>query len=424
MLTAFAILLSVTALLAFLNERFLRFPTTVGVTLAGALASILLIGLDALGLAGPRGWATQILQTLDFTDFVLNGILSILLFAGALSLDARQMLRQRTSILTLAVLSTLLSTFLIGFAAYGIFGLVGLNVPLLWSLLFGALISPTDPVAVLDLLKRAAVPKRIETLIAGESLFNDGVGVVIFLVIAGMAGIGHGHGEGSLVGALELFGREALGGMAFGALLGGLGYLMLREIEQHAVEVLITLALVVGGYVLAAALGISGPLAMVVAGLILSGSRHLAFGTATREHIESFWETTDQVLNILLFAFIGLDVLLTETTVPQIMAGLLLVAASLLARWLSVALPFTLVRGRDGYGAYTVRLLTWGGLRGGIAISLVLGLPETPYRTHLVTATYIIVLFSIAVQGLTIMPLVHKAVAASPEEPEQNPLPH
>ena len=413
MLTAFALLLSVTAVLAFLNERFFRLPTTVGVTLAGALASLLLIALDALGLAGPRGWAAGLLETLDFTDFVLNGILSILLFAGALGLDARQLLRQRFSVLTLAVFSTLLSTFLIGFAAYGIFGLVGLHVPLLWSLLFGALISPTDPVAVLDLLKRAAVPKRIETLIAGESLFNDGVGVVIFLVIAGMAGIG--HSAGGVLGALELFGREALGGMAFGALLGGLGYLMLREIEQHAVEVLITLALVIGGYVAASALGVSGPLAMVVAGLLISAERHVAFGEKTREHIESFWETTDQVLNILLFAFIGLDVLLTETTGPQIVAGLLLVLASLLARWISVALPFPLIRRHEEYGRYTVRLLTWGGLRGGIAISLVLGLPEAPYRTHLVTATYIIVLFSIAVQGLTIMPLVHKAVAASPD---------
>lgn len=419
MLTAFALLLSVTAVLAFLNERFFRLPTTVGVTLAGALSSMLLIALDALGLTGPRGWAAGLLETLDFTDFVLNGILSILLFAGALGLDARQLLRQRFSILTLAVFSTLLSTFLIGFAAYGIFGLVGLNVPLLWSLLFGALISPTDPVAVLDLLKRAAVPKRIETLIAGESLFNDGVGVVIFLVIAGMAGIGHSHGTGSVVGALELFGREALGGMAFGALLGAIGFLMLREIEQHAVEVLITLALVVGGYVAASALGVSGPLAMVIAGLLISAGRDVAFGEETREHIESFWETTDQVLNILLFAFIGLDVLLTETTGPQIVAGLLLVLASLLARWISVALPFPLIRRHEDYGRYTVRLLTWGGLRGGIAISLVLGLPQTPYRTHLVTATYIIVLFSIAVQGLTIMPLVHKAVAASPDNAEQ-----
>lgn len=416
MLSAFAVLLCVTALLAYLNDRFLHFPTTVGVTLAGALASILLIALDALGLPGLRGWAAGVLQTLDFTNFVLNGILSVLLFAGALSLDARQMLRQRRSILLLAFLSTLISTALIGFAAYGVFALVGLDVPLMWALLFGALISPTDPVAVLDLLKRARVPVKIETLIAGESLFNDGVGVVIFLALAGAAGLG-GHGaEVSAAGVAGLFAQEALGGLAFGALLGGLGFVLLRGVKEHAVEILLTLALVVGGYVAAAALGISGPLAMVVAGLVISAYKHTLFTPSTQELVEGFWETIDQVLNILLFAFIGLDVLLTETTGAQILASVILIGVALAARWISVALPFALVRAREGYGAYTVRLLTWGGLRGGIAISLALGLPDSPYRTHVVTVTYAIVLFTIAVQGLTIMPIVRRAVEATPEE--------
>jgi CPA1 family monovalent cation:H+ antiporter len=417
MLTAFATLLCVTALLAYLNERYLHFPTTVGVTLSGALASIVLIALDALGLVpGVRGWAAALLKTLNFTNFVLNGILAVLLFAGALSLDARQLMRQRGSILTLAFLSTLISTFLIGFAAYFVFGLLGLDVPLIWAMLFGALISPTDPVAVLDLLKRARVPKRIETLIAGESLFNDGVGVVLFLALAGVAGIGGGHDGGvSALGVLTLFVREAGGGLLFGGLLGVWGYVLLRSINQHAVEVLVTLALVVGGYVAAAALGISGPLAMVVAGLVISANRHAVFSPETGELVESFWETIDQVLNILLFTFIGLDVLLTRTTGAQLIASAVLIAVALAARWISVALPFALVRAREGYGAYTVRLLTWGGLRGGIAISLALSLPATPYRTHILTATYVIVLFTIAVQGLTILPLVRKAAAASPD---------
>ena len=254
MLTAFAVLLCLTAALAYLNERFFHFPTTVGVTLSGALAGILLVVLDALALPGIGHWARLMLKTLNFTDFVLNGILSLLLFAGALSLNASQMLKQRVSILTLAVFSTLISTFLIGFSAYFVFGWLGLGVPLLLSLLFGALISPTDPVAVLDLLKRANVPARIETLIAGESLFNDGVGIVIFVVLAELAGISGGHQvRPDALSAAMLFVREALGGAALGGLLGVVGVYLLRTIENAAVEVLLTLALVVGGFVLAAA---------------------------------------------------------------------------------------------------------------------------------------------------------------------------
>lgn len=413
MVTAFVVLLCLAAVLAWVNERFIKIPTTVGVTLAGAVASILLIVLDVFGWTfGLKAQAQTLLETLDFTSFVLNGILSVLLFAGALSLDARQLWAQRASILTLASVSTIISTILIGLVAWATFRLVGLEVPLVGALLFGALISPTDPVAVLDLLRRAKVPKKIETLIAGESLFNDGVGVVLFIVIAGAAGVSGGHGEASVLGAVLVFGQEALGGMAFGALLGWVGYRMCASIDGHVVEVIITLALVLGGYFAATAMGMSGPLAMVIAGLIISAHKERAFFEETRHHVEGFWETLDQVLNILLFAFIGLDVLLTETTVPQILASLVLIVAALAIRFVSVWAPMYLVRTRDGYGAWTVRLLTWGGLRGGIAISLALGLPPSPYRTHVVTATYAIVLFTIAVQGLTVMPIVRKAIAA------------
>lgn len=413
MATAFAILLCLAAVLGWINERFIKIPTTVGVTLAGAVASILLIVLDTFGLTfGLKAQAQVLLETLDFTTFVLNGILSVLLFAGALSLDARQLWSQRASILTLASVSTIISTVLIGLVAWGVFRLVGLDVPLAGALLFGALISPTDPVAVLDLLKRAKVPKKIETLIAGESLFNDGVGVVLFIVIAGAAGISSGHGEASLTGAVVVFVQEAIGGMAFGAVLGWIGYRMCASIDGHVVEVIITLALVLGGYFAATAMGMSGPLAMVVAGLIVSATKERAFYEETRHHVEGFWETLDQVLNILLFAFIGLDVILTPTSGAQIVAGIVMIAVALVARFVSVALPMFLVRSRDGYGPWTIRMLTWGGLRGGIAISLALGLPPSPYRSTLVTATYAVVLFTIAVQGLTVMPVVRKAVAA------------
>ncbi|HRC65059.1 MAG TPA: sodium:proton antiporter [Dermatophilaceae bacterium] len=413
MLTAFAVLLCLSALLAWANERWVHLPSTVAVTLAGAASSIVLILLDTQGWTfGLKQQAIELWQALDFTAFVLNGILSLMLFAGAMSLDATLMMRLRAGILTFAGVSTAISTVLIGFGAWGVFHLVGLDIPLIWSLLFGALLSPTDPVAVLDMLKRAKVPKKIETLIAGESLFNDGVGVVFFIVIASAAGVGGGHTEPSLTGALVVFVQEALGGIAFGALIGWITYRLCRSIEAASVEILLTLASVVGGYVLAAGLGLSGPLAMVVAGLVMSAGKERAFGEHTRERIEGFWETLDEVLNILLFAFIGLDVLLTPTAVGEVLAGLLMIVVALVARFVSVALPMTLVRRRDGYGPWTIRVLTWGGLRGGIAISLALGLPASPYRSALVTATYVVVLFTIAVQGLTVMPIVRRAAAA------------
>ena len=424
MLTAFAALLCSTALLAWLNERFLRIPTTVGVTLAAAVASGLLVLVDTIvGSLGLRDIAESLLQTLDLTDFVLNGVLSILLFAGALSLDARQLLRQRAGILTLAVLGTLTSTVLIGLGAWAVWVVAGVAVPLAWALLFGALISPTDPVAILDLLKRARVPERLRTLIAGESLFNDGIGVVLFVVLGGVVGLGTGHGdfEPTVGGVALVFVREALGGMAFGLALGWVGYTLCRTIDGHVVEVILTLAMVVGGYTAAVALGVSGPLAMVMAGLVMSAGKDVAFHGETRHHVEGFWETLDQVLNIVLFAFIGFDVLLAETTGPLALASLALVVVALAARFVSVAVPVRLARRREGYGPYTTRLLTWGGLRGGIAISLALGLPGVAYRPAIVTATYAVVLFTIAVQGLTVGPLIRKAAVSLPPRPWGDP---
>ena len=420
MLSAFVVLLVGTALLAWFNERFLRIPTTVGVTLAAALTSVLLMVADALGPGiGLRDTVEGLLQTLDFTDFVLNGILSILLFAGALSLDARQLLRQWASVLTLATFGTLISITLVGIGSWAVFAAVGVGMPIAWALLFGAAISPTDPVAILDLLKRARVPERLRTLIAGESLFNDGIGVVVFVVLGGVVGLGvdHGEFEPTVSGVALVFVREALGGLAFGALLGAVGFWLLKSIDGHVVEVILTLAMVVGGYAAAVALGVSGPLAMVVAGLIISAGKDVALHGETRHHVEGFWETLDQVVNILLFAFIGFDVLLAETDASLLLVGLAIVPVTLAARFVSVAAPVRLLRDRDGYGPYTTRLLTWGGLRGGIAISLVLGLPSVEYRSTIVTVTYVVVLFSIAVQGLTVGPLIRRAADSLPPRP-------
>lgn len=416
MLLALGALLVLTTIIAVINERWVKVPATVGVTLGGALAALLLIGSHAAGIDfGLKAEIAGALTRLDLSTFLLQGILSALLFAGALELDAPEMLRQRVPITVLAVGSTIVSTVLIGGAAWGVFQLVGLPVPLLWAMLFGALISPTDPVAVLDLLKRAKVPKKIETLISGEALFNDGVGVVVFLALGSFAGLGLGsHPVDGAGGALLLFLREAGGGLALGGLLGVITALILGWVRDSGLEVLITLTTVIAGYAAALALDLSGPIAMVVAGLIVSARKHAVLAPHGEERIESFWATLDQVLNILLFAFIGLDVLLTPTDVKEVIAGVLLIPVALAVRWFSVAVPVETMRRYAGYGAYTTRLLTWGGLRGGIAISLALGLPAGPYRSALVTATYAVVLFSIIVQGLTVMPIIRRANAASP----------
>lgn len=412
-LVAIGVLLTLTTLLAWVNDRLVKAPATIGVTASGAVAAVLLVVADSLGVDfGLKDQLASVLARLDLSSFLLQGILSVLLFAGAMELDARDMLRQRWSIAVLAMGATVVSTVLIGLGAWGIFALLGVGVPLVWAALFGALISPTDPVAVLDLLRRAKVPRRIETLISGEALFNDGIGIVVFLALGSFAGLALGaHPVDSVGDAAVLFVREALGGALFGGLLGFVGYAMVRSIEDPGLEVLVTLTMVVGGYGAALALGVSGPLAMVVAGLVISATKHDVFAEATVTQVENFWVTLDQVLNILLFSFIGLDVLLTPLHWQYLVAGLLLIPMTLVVRWLSVGVPMKLLPVFSGYGRWTTSLLTWGGLRGGIAISLALGLPHGPYRSAVVTATYVVVVFSIVIQGLTVMPIVRRAAA-------------
>ncbi|MCA0337019.1 MAG: sodium:proton antiporter [Actinobacteria bacterium] len=416
MFAAVGVLLTATAILAWINDRWIKAPATVGVTMAGAVSALVLIGAHALGIDfGLAGELSGILTRLDLSTFLLQGILSVLLFAGALELDAPEMLRQRWPITVLAVGATLVSTALIGLGAWGVFTVLGLGIPLIWALIFGALISPTDPVAVLDMLKRAKVPKRIETLISGEALFNDGVGIVVFLAVGSFAGLSlGGHPVEGPGAAALLFAQEALGGMLFGAVLGWLGVRMLGTITDPGLEVLVTLTMVIAGYAAALALGVSGPIAMVVAGLVVSARKHEVLAVDTAHQVEGFWSTLDQVLNILLFTFIGLDVLLTPTSAGQVAAGILIIPLALVARWVSVGVPLRTLPMFGSYGPWTTTLLTWGGLRGGIAISLALGLPPGPHRSTLVTATYAVVLFSIIVQGLTVRPVIAKATAAAP----------
>jgi CPA1 family monovalent cation:H+ antiporter len=284
---------------------------------------------------------------------------------------------------------------------------LGLGLPFIYCLLFGALISPTDPIAVLSILKTTGAPKSLETKITGESLFNDGIGVVVFLVLLGVATGGEltaGHVAG-------LFLQEAVGGLVFGLLLGALGYYLLKNVDEYQVEVLITLALVMGGYSLAAALHLSGPIAVVVAGLMIGNhGRQLAMSEQTRQNLDTFWELLDEILNAVLFVLIGLELLLITYHQEYLIASVLLIPIVLLARFISVGVPIKLFSLRRTFTRNVTKLMTWGGLRGGISVALALSLPEGPERDLILAVTYSVVIFSIAVQGLTIAPLVRNSI--------------
>ena len=398
-----AILVSLSAVFSYINYRFLKLPTAIGLMLIALLMSLGLIALSALGLDIDNDVETM-LRSVDFDETLLHGMLSFLLFAGALHVNLEDLSQQRWVIAVLATIGVIGATFLIGFAVWGVFGWLGLDVPLAYCLVFGALISPTDPIAVLGILKRAGAPKTLETKITGESLFNDGVAVVVFLVLAQIAAGGEEVTAGSVLG---LFATEAVGGVVFGLAIGGVAYWMLRSVDNYQVEVLITLAVVTGGYAIAEKLHISAPIAIVVAGLLIGNhGRVLAMSDRTREHLDTFWELVDEVLNAVLFVLIGMEVLILSFRGEYLIAGLLAIPTVLLARLISVGLPIGVMRRYRTFTPGVVSILTWGGLRGGISVALALSLPAGEIRDTLVAVTYVVVVFSILVQGLTVERMV------------------
>jgi len=397
--TIFAVLISITALLSYFNERVLRLPPTIGVMAAALSCSLLLALGGRLGL-GVEAWAESLLVRIDFSEVLMHGMLSFLLFAGALHVDLGDLLERRWSIFSLATVGVALSTLLLGVIVHFAVRLFGLELPFGYALLFGALISPTDPIAVLGILRKANAPKRLEATIIGESLFNDGVGVVVFTLLLGVVAGGHG------VTALEvgeLFLVEAVGGVLFGLGLGYATYLLLKTVDQHVVELLITLATVSGGYALAGVLHTSGPIAMVVAGLFI-GNHGRVFGMSdgTRQYQDVFWELIDEILNALLFVMIGLEVLVLQWQPAFLLAGLLAIPIVLGVRFVCVGVPIAVLRVFRDFDPATVRLMTWGGVRGGISIALALSLPDSTHRELILVMTYTIVVFSILVQGLTV----------------------
>ena len=401
-----AILISLAAGFSYLNYRYLRLPTAIGLMLIALFASI---GVVLLGpyTHGLKDYAARLLHAVDFDATLLHGMLSFLLFAGAIHINLADLARQRWVIAILATASVLGATFIIGLLAHGVFAFIGLDIPLIYCLLFGALISPTDPIAVLGILKSAGASKSLELKITGESLFNDGVAVVVFLVLLGVATGGH---EASVGTILRLFLQEAVGGVLYGLALGALAFWMLKRVDDYSVEVLITLAVTTGGYALGEMLHLSAPIAIVVAGLLIGNhGRAFAMSARTREHLDTFWELIDEILNAVLFVLIGMEVLILAYRQEYLYAGLLAIPIALFARLVSVGIPIGIMRRYRQFSPMVVSVLTWGGLRGGISVALALSLPHGTVRDALVTVTYVVVAFSILVQGLSIGPLVRYA---------------
>jgi len=405
-----ALMVALAAFFGYLNHRLLKLPPTIGLVIISLLASLAAIGLDQLFPSLGFGEAVRgtILQ-IDFNETLMHGMLGFLLFAGALHVDLGRLYDHRWAIAAMATIGVLISTFIVASLTYAVVGLLDIELPFIYCLLFGALISPTDPVAVLGILKTIKVPPSLEAKIAGESLFNDGIGVVVFTIIVVLATTAHG-GTGEPVGPLliaELFAVEVLGGALVGLGGGYLCYRALKSIDEHNLEVLITLALVMALYGLAGALHFSGPIAVVCAGLLIGnqGTRH-AMSEVTRDHVQKFWSLIDEILNAVLFLLIGFEVVAITFSGEVAVLALAAIPIVLAARFLGVGVPLGLLGLTQSFTKGAVPVLTWGGLRGGISVALVLSLPASHYKEPLLAVTYAVVIFSIVVQGLTIKHVV------------------
>jgi len=432
-----ALLLVLSAILSWLNRAYIKLPHTIGLLVMALIASFAIIGLEALVPS------LQVYETLsgaigqiDFNETLMKGMLGFLLFAGALHVDFAKLRDAKWAIGSMATFGVILSTFIVGTGFYFIAKMLGVALPYTWALVFGALISPTDPVAVLSILKSVKMPKALEAKIAGESLFNDGVGVVVFTIIVAIAAgstgdhawtqtimlagpaeaAGGGHGNVTFLSIVELFIVDAIGGAILGGIAGWIAYRMMASIDEHAIEVLISLAIVAGTYALAQRINIlghhlSGPIAVVVAGLMIGNKgASVAMSDHTKEYLFGFWEMIDEILNSVLFLLIGLE-LLVLGLVPQFAwAGLIAIPLVLFARLCAVFVPMKVIGTFKNFTKGAIPVLTWGGVRGGISVALALSLPDNEYKPLILTATYCVVVFSIIVQGLTVKNVVQKVV--------------
>ncbi len=400
--TISSIVIVLSALFGYINVRFLKLPNTIGLMLIAIVFTMILFATSLVD-STVYDAAEKMVAQIPFDHVLLDILLGFLLFAGAMHTNFDQLHVQRWPILVFSTLGVVASTFITGGLVFYLLQFMDLGVPFIHCLLFGALISPTDPIAVLGILKQAGVPKKLETKIVGESLFNDGVGVVVFLTILGVAQ-GGAHGGGDAFDVVKLFGQEVFGGILMGGVLGYGTFLMLRTIDDYDIEVMITLACVMGGYSLAHFLHLSAPLAMVVAGLVVGNDtvRGTSMSDMTEQYVDKFWELIDMLLNAILFVLIGLEMLILTFNGKFITAGLICIGLVLLARYVSLFIPVKLFSEKLEFVPHTDKIMTWGGLRGGISIALALSLPNEMSRDVFIIITYVVVVFSILVQGLTI----------------------
>jgi CPA1 family monovalent cation:H+ antiporter len=409
------LIIVLTAIFGYINHRFIKLPRTIGIMLISLITSLAVVGI---GIISPEFFetTTQAISLIDFQTVLLKVLLSFLLFAAAIHVDSKKLQAELTPIITFASISVIISTFIIGGLLYFTTVLFGLSVNFLYCLLFGALISPTDPIAVVGILRKAKIPESLETKISGESLLNDGVGVVLFITFYQIAQIGVENI--SVWKIIWLFVREAGGGLLFGWLLGYIGYLALRSIDNYVVEVMVTLAIVMGGYSLAEIIHVSGPLSMVVAGIITGNkSMDVVASDVTRDYIGKFWELIDEVMNAILFLLIGFEMLIIPFNLTLLFLGCITIVIVLFARLVSVSLPIRFLKYKNSFSKNTIPILTWGALRGGISVALALAVPKYMYGDMFVSVTYIVVLFSIIIQGLSIGKFAKKL-----EETDENSL--
>jgi len=403
-----ALILSLAMGITYINHRFVHLPDSIALMASSLLMSLGLLMLKQFGFGSFELQIENVVRSINFEDLLMNGFLSFLLFAGSLTVKLDRLLQNRWEIIILALLGTIVSTILIAFGSHYLLQALGFSLPFLFALLFGALISPTDPIAVLAMCKHMKAPKKLSTLIAGESLFNDGVGIVIFLTLYAFA-VNHEPIQATTVSMLFL--RETGGGLLYGTILGLLTAWLIKPLKDYRIEILLTLTVVTGGYVLAQDLEVSGPLAMVAAGICI-GNAQTYFGIPRfmQERLFEFWELLDEILNGVLFLLMGFELLVLDINKTQLLIGPVIILLVLAARFLTIAPPLSILKKYRTYPPHTIKILTWGGLRGGLAVALALSLPLGESRNLILIMTYAVVVFSILIQGLTIKPLVKRSM--------------